>query len=808
MAATPKPLPIRWISTLALCLLSLQSALAEAEQDKTATEAKPSRLAQYYGFGPMEILKLQWKLGQPIIADINADGLNDLIFINNRKARIDLLLQKKDFDPSEYVPIDILDEDVNDIFGREKSWRFKRFSYDLDVEATSLVLADLNADDRLDLAFYAKDALRVVLQDEPKPQPAEEAKGAEAEDKRPSGPREPVWMPAKKIDIREGLSTSRALAAGDLNSDGRADLALLAAEGTFVLMQKSDGTLAQPEKFYSAGQKPKQLHIADVNGDKRLDLVVITAEKEFPVRLRYQSNTGKLGPEVRYDLPSPRVLEIASLAQSPQSYFLCVNRLSGRIQISTLAPNTRREEFPVFTYPLPATESPENRDIVAADVDGDGLEDVVVSDPSGEFLLFRGAAVAGLTGPQRFPGLTDMRKLVAGDLDGSGKQAIVALSIEEKIIAISRMTDGRLSFPESVSIADEPLAMDLADINGDGQLDLLYIARQKKEKKYFYFLRTVLSVGRDNAQPGPELELTELKDKPQDLRAGDIDHDSRPDVMVLRPYGPLLLLRQSQPGEFSQVTKPDIYSGLVADVQPSSLSLSPLGPQGGTAVLLAKKNFARAVVFDPAKGWQVVDQYQASDRQSNLTAAVACLLPGDEALAVVVYDAARAKLEILTQQPDGTYRTDRDIKIGSVSAKKMLTGNFGGPSPLSILLAGTHKMILLPVAGQTHLLQKLASFESDIKKVRYGAMAVGDINADDLPEIVVIDQAHNRLEILTFDGAGELTSASKFKVFEEPRAGRSKSREPRIVLLGDLTADGKNDLILVVHDRIIIYPQD
>ena len=401
-----------------------------------------------------------------------------------------------------------------------------------------------------------------------------------------------------------------------------------------------------------------------------------------------------------------------------------------------------------------------------------------------------------------------MSKLVGGDLDGSGKEAIVALSVEEKIIAISRMTDGRLSFPESVKIFDEPQAMDLADINGDGELDLLYIARQKKEKKYFYFLRSVLSVGRDNARDGAELELSELKDKPKDLRAGDIDHDTRTDVMVLRPYGPLLLIRQSEPGKFVQVTKPDIYSGLVADVQPSSLSLGPLGPEGGTAVLLAKKNFARAVVFDAVKGWQVVDQYQASQRQSNLTAAVAVRLSGDEALAVVVYDAARGKLEILTQQPDGTYRSERDIKIGSVSVKKMLTGNFGGPSPLSILLAGTHKMILLPVAGQTHLLEKIVSFESDIKRVRYGAMAVGDVNGDGVEELVVIDQAHNRLEILAFDSAGELASASKFRVFEEPRSGQSKSREPRGVFLGDVTGDGKTDLILVVHDRIIIYPQD
>ena len=803
MIGTDRISAFKWICPALICLLSLHSALAEPEQDQGDPQAKPNRLAQYYGFGPMEILKLQWKIGDPVITDINADGLNDLIFTNNRKARIDLLLQKKNFDPNENITIDIIDEDVNDIFGREKSWRFKRVSYDLDVEATSLVVADLNHDGLLDLAFYAKDALRVVLQDTPKPSTAQTP-----DDAQPS-PAKPTWMPVKKIDIRQGLSTNRALAAGDLNADGFTDLALLGAEGTFVIMQKADGTLAQPQKFQSAGQKPYQLHIIDVNADQREDLVLISGQQEFPLRIRYQSNSGKLGPERRYQLPVPRVLEMSSLAQSDSAYFLSVGRLSGRVRLSALAENTNRQEFPVLTYPLPTTGSSENRDIIPADVDGDGLADVIVSDPSrAEFLLFHATADTGLATAQHFPGLTDMRKLVAGDLDGSGKQAIVALSIEEKIIAISRMTDGRLSFPESVTISDEPLAMDLADINADQQLDLIYVAREKKAKKYF--LRTVLSLGRDNAKPGPELVLTELKDKPLDLRAADIDHDGRNDVMLLRPYGAMLLIRQTEPDKFSQVTKPDIYSGLVTDVQRSSLSLAPLGPEGTTAVLLAKKNFARAVVFQGEKGWQVLDQYQASNRQSNLTAALACQLAPDQDLAVVVYDAARGKMEILTQQADGTYRTDRDVQVGSVSAKKMFAGNFGGPSPLSIILAGTGKLILIPITGRTHLLQKLASFESKIKNVRYGGLAAGDINADHLPEIVLLDQAHNRVEILTFDTQGQLTSASKFKVFEEPRAGQRQpdNRQPRTIRLADVTADGKNDLILVVHDRIIIYPQD
>ena len=59
----------------------------------------------------------------------------------------------------------------------------------------------------------------------------------------------------------------------------------------------------------------------------------------------------------------------------------------------------------------------------------------------------------------------------------------------------------------------------------------------------------------------------------------------------------------------------------------------------------------------------------------------------------------------------------------------------------------------------------------------------------------------------------KLTAAVKFKVFEEPREIErsrfgSRGGEPRAVILGDVTNDKKTDLILLVHDRIIIYPQD
>jgi len=31
--------------------------------------------------------------------------------------------------------------------------------------------------------------------------------------------------------------------------------------------------------------------------------------------------------------------------------------------------------------------------------------------------------------------------------------------------------------------------------------------------------------------------------------------------------------------------------------------------------------------------------------------------------------------------------------------------------------------------------------------------------------------------------------------------------EPREALVADVTGDGRNDLIILVHDRILVYPQ-
>ena len=76
--------------------------------------------------------------------------------------------------------------------------------------------------------------------------------------------------------------------------------------------------------------------------------------------------------------------------------------------------------------------------------------------------------------------------------------------------------------------------------------------------------------------------------------------------------------------------------------------------------------------------------------------------------------------------------------------------------------------------------------------------------------LVFMETAKNYLDLVIFDPARKLVPANRWQVFEERtfRNRRGDQPEPREALIVDVTGDGKNDLVVVVHDRILVYPQE
>ena len=86
---------------------------------------------------------------------------------------------------------------------------------------------------------------------------------------------------------------------------------------------------------------------------------------------------------------------------------------------------------------------------------------------------------------------------------------------------------------------------------------------------------------------------------------------------------------------------------------------------------------------------------------------------------------------------------------------------------------------------------------------------IGDLNGDGFVDVTALDAAEQMAEILTFSQSGKLRYGTAFEVFETKMfaGGEPKEFEPNMGLVTDITGDGKDDLVLMAHDRVLIYPQ-
>ncbi|MHC4759143.1 MAG: FG-GAP repeat domain-containing protein, partial [Planctomycetota bacterium] len=116
----------------------------------------------------------------------------------------------------------------------------------------SLETGDLNSDGLQDLVFYGEPkGLYVILQRSDKTEKKSEHLN---------------WQTRKKIDVTDGLATSNGLVCGDLNNDETDDLAVAALDSVYIILQKEDGSLAEPVKYASTSQI-LGIDISDLNGD-------------------------------------------------------------------------------------------------------------------------------------------------------------------------------------------------------------------------------------------------------------------------------------------------------------------------------------------------------------------------------------------------------------------------------------------------------------------------------------------------------------------------------------------------------------
>lgn len=763
-----------------------------------------------FGFSGKEMFPIAPGIRHLRVADLDGDGRLDLAVANNARSRVTLLYNQTGI--TNAPPSSELSESrrLNDL---PPDARFQLDSVTSEKQIASLEVVDLNGDGRPDIAYYGEPKELVIHYNE----------GGK------------TWALPKRIHIRDGQLNMNGLVHGDLNADRRTDLVLLGENHLYLIAQGEDGQLEEPVKIPFA-DSIKGLQVLDINGDGLDDLLLVNWESTYPVRFRLLDPSGGLGPEIAFPLPSIRSYWADDLNEDGQTEILTIATKSGRAQIANFVrrpalPMTREFRAGQFqTLPFPAAAKG-IRGLVWADLNDDRRTDLLISEPdSGELTVYLQDNAGRFASPRRFPSLLEITQIEVEDWDEDGRAEIFLLSPNEGLIGMTHMDErGAIPFPTTLPVEGKPLALVggrfRAGAEGDPVLAVIVEGPNAR------FLQVFSASGRIANQ-----ELREkFRSNPTSLIIHDTDQDGLRDLVLLVPYEKIKILRQLPvaSGETAATEtegEPDrVMEFEEIDVSPPGgnssspwMSTADVDGDGKDEMLLAQNNFLRAVVLAPSERggadaassptWslQVKEQINGSSSDSRIEGATVVYGGKDDRPSLFLYDAKYRQLTLCQRNQAGIWDVTRNLELPLGQYNRLGTVQLGEKAAPILAFEAPNYVSWMNLDGEVWVFQQKDGYETTIKDGWLMDVVAGDLNQDERKDLVFLEGAQNHIEIVQVDPPGELSLALSWKVFEKHsfRQRREGGPEPREARVADFTGDGKNDLALIVHDRILLYPQE
>lgn len=758
-----------------------------------------------FGFGGPEVFPLEYGIAFLHVADLDGDGLNDVVLVNNARSKISLLYNRTG---NTNAPVTAVKEGTRDINELPPDARFRIESISSEKRITSFSVADLNGDGRPDLAYFG----------EPKELVVQFNKGTNG------------WSQPRRWPLDDGALDYNALTDGDINGDGRSDLLLLAEKHLYLLRQQPDGTLGEPDRLPYSGVV-KAVQVLDLNGDGRQDLLFVNWDHANPFRFRLQQSDGQFEPEVHLPLSAIRSYWADDLDGSGKPEVVSIAAKSGRAAVSQFALKPAEPlvnglvdgQFSVL--PLSRTDKP-RRGALWTDLDGDGLMDLVVADPgSGQVAWWRQRPDGTLAEPRHFPSLTGVADLTSADWDQDGRRELFLLSSDERQIGVATLDGGgRLPFPQLVSLTGRPLVMAVGTMEEGGKPLLALIQERddkrpgKEGKEESFIARELVLRSADGTNLTQRLS-EEFKGMPVRLAFHDANQDGRKDLVILTPYEKVkILVQRAEPKEGKLFDEADVTPPGGSLETPWLLTVD-VDQDGKDELVLPQKNFLRAVVLTaesaesgdkPNWSFTVRDQINGATSSSRLVGAAALPQPDGQAPLLFLLDADRKSLSVARRDTNGVWQTVRNTLLPVTDFNSLVPLALGEKDLNTIGFMGNNAVAWKRFSGEVWDLTELDGYETPIRDGWLHDVVSGDLNNDGRKDLVFLETARNYVDLVLFEPPHKLVPGNRWPVFEERtfRQRRNSLPEPREVSVADVTADGKNDLLLIVHDRLLVYPQE
>jgi hypothetical protein len=478
-----------------------------------------------------------------------------------------------------------------------------------------------------------------------------------------------------------------------------------------------------------------------MNEDETLDLVLSAGQSDGEVSVLIGNGTGTFQERTVTNVG----MQLADIAQGDfdgddHVDVAVLDRMdndSGVYVLNGVGDGTFRE--PVF---LPISRFPGT--IEAADLDEDGSIDLLASLHSqdfGEVIYFRNDGTGAFPAQERIPvDGNGLRGLEYVDMTGDQVPDLVTLIFLSPAIAVFPASgEGKFDSPILSPTFQSPEGFAFAHLNDDTFLDIATVHRRRPGSQVSLGISLGNGDGTFQESLGSEINASPLR-----LSIGDVDRDGAADIILPATTSGVLVLFGFGDGTFSnpvfQSTPGTSFNAelaLLDDDQNLDLVVNTAASEDAISVLIGNGDGS----FQQAREFKVHD---------NPDDVLVTHLKGDAFPDIVVGHFQAGEVSALLGNGDGTFQQQifADLNIfGGIgeSAEFLRAADVNGDSITDVIFTFVYNSIGVLFGDGSGFLGDFARF--DTGNVPLGLIA-DDVNGDDLPDVVTVNNSGPDLSIL------------------------------------------------------------
>ncbi len=725
-----------------------------------------------FGFAPPEITLSDFNTHALRVSDINEDGWPDLLVINNEKGSLDLFLQLPP-DAPKPPPPPVLQKD---------RWRpdladgrFDRQSLLPGNVLWDLCSADFNGDGHPDIAVSTESKEVLVYH----------------------GPLRRGWKPDHRVEVKAVQNNFGSLIWDPavkrlilLGENDLEELAWDAAEKRYTLNSPASPPM---------NLRPYFMRLADVNADGEADLIYNLRSETFPLGIHLRKQGALDSLQLLRSEPESFVGSV--LTEKPLRILGLHPRSGSLQQLSFQNQEADLQSADALELRYLHLDVPRPSQNLRLDLTGDGRDDLIALTPGNpELLLYEGLEKGDFGAAKSFPIPPGISWMLPVELDG--KLQLLFHDRKSSFLGLSRWEQERLSFP--IALENDQELMLATSVPGKAG-ELLAV---KKDKRKYQLLRVALKVDAEGGSLellGEEISLP-MKRDPGALLPLPLQEGQSQAFLISSAFEEAMFLELKE--DASDMLLHESATGsakaLLKGRKEGEFQFFPADAGLPTPWLLLLENSAQFLRYRGGGRVDVVEQLNL-ESPGRLTGLMPLSADGKE---LGLLNSSARHVEWHHRGEGGLYSFRKNLTLPAMEFRQAHWEGTGEHAYLR--LDGRQQIGFLFPRPPAIKLETETLYDSDLPEVKHEDVFAGDFNGDGKQDILLLDNQQRKVIELLTESEGRWRSVMHFQIFDVSQMGGRQGGdfEPRETLIQDMNRDGLDDVVLLIHDRILLYLQE